>query len=122
MPAAARAFPCSVSRVVDGDTVDVALDLGFGVSLRRRVRLDGVDAPETFRPRNEAEREHGARATRFVERALLGRACVLTTTGRDDKYGRVLGELRAEGDAHSVNELLAQNGLLKRASYEPGEG
>lgn len=122
MPGVPRSFPCVVTRVVDGDTVDVSLDLGFGFTSRQRVRLSGVDAPETFRPRCAAEREHGRDARGFVDSAVSGRACVLDTECREDKYGRVLGVLRVEGEARSVNDMLRERGLTKRADYGAGPG
>lgn len=115
-----REYSCVVSRVVDGDTVDVEIDLGFSVTTKQRIRLAGVDAPETYRPSCQSEKEHGERATQFVTGECLGKACRLVTVGdhRRGKYGRYLGTLYAPGSDVSVNDLLKLHGLTKLPSYE----
>lgn len=110
-----------MTRVVDGDTFDGVLDLGLGVSIQARVRLSGVDTPETWRPSSEAERQHGLLATKFVRERIEGFECDLVFPSENkkarDKYGRVLGEVFAPGSTVSVNEEIHKNGLAKRESY-----
>lgn len=115
-----RKYNCVVKRVIDGDTMDVEIDLGFGIFTVQRVRLLGVDSPETFRPSCEAERVHGIRAKEFVENEVMnGKKCVLTTDrDRKCKYGRYLGVLCTEGSIKSINDLLHENGLCKLEKYE----
>lgn len=115
-----REYSCTVTRVVDGDTVDARVDLGFEVSLTIRIRLTGVDTPETYRPSCDAERRHGEQAKKFVSERILDKTCRLVTD-RDSqgKYGRYLGTLYAPGSSVSVNELLRQSGLVKLDSYPP---
>lgn len=86
-------YNCIINRVVDGDTVDVKIDLGFGVWLRNeRVRLQGVDAPET-RTRDLEEKEKGLETKAFVESVLpVGSKQKLMSTGFNGKYGRILGD------------------------------
>ena len=62
-----REYECVVVKIVDGDTMDVEINLGFGITTKQRVRLLGVDTPETYRPSCDAERIHGERAKKFVE-------------------------------------------------------
>ena len=79
----------SVVRVVDGDTVDVILDLGFGLSKKERVRVAGVDTPEK-RTRNAKEKMLGYDATEFAEAWFEG-GDIVVRTEKDGKYGRMLG-------------------------------
>lgn len=114
-----RQYTCTVTRVVDGDTLDARIDLGFGVFTVQRVRLMGVDAPETYRPSCEAERQHGQRATAFVSDLLLDRVCRLVTNkDKKGKYGRYLGVLYPPGSEVSVNDMLREKGLVKRQGYD----
>jgi micrococcal nuclease len=89
-------YPCKILRVVDGDTLDIELDLGFEVKMKERVRLLGVDAPETYGRNATPE---GALATDFVEkwvgdRAPRGRFMYQSLKyDARDKYGRSLGLL-----------------------------
>ena len=83
--------------VVDGDTIDCTLDLGFNVLMSRRFRLSGFDAPETFRPNSEAERSAGKQVTTHVKSlltsALSTNNLYIKSVGNSDVYGRYLGSL-----------------------------
>lgn len=90
-------YRCNIERVVDGDTVDVDIDLGFGIWLRgERVRIMGIDTPES-RTRDKVEKKFGLAAKARLK-ALLGKKSVLKTqvskSGEDmkGKFGRVLGD------------------------------
>jgi micrococcal nuclease len=114
-----REYECVVTRVVDGDTLDVEVDLGFDIVTKQRVRLLGVDTPETYRPSCEAERAHGEKAKEFVQGECLGKKCkIVTDRDRKGKYGRYLGVVYPPGSSVSINDLIAQNGLAKLESYE----
>ena len=98
-------YKAYVERVVDGDTVDLTIDLGFHTYVVKRVRLSRINAPERFT-------EEGKLAKAFVENALAVGMEVVVQTQLDskDKYGRVLGEIFI--DKHfSLNEMLLMNGL-----------
>ncbi len=87
-------YKCKVTKVVDGDTVDVDIDLGFGVWLRdQRVRLYGIDTPES-RTSDQFEKQYGKAATEFLKKWLDGGDVTIKThkDGRG-KFGRILGEL-----------------------------
>lgn len=103
-------YNCKVLRVVDGDTVDVDIDLGFSVVLRnQRIRLLGIDAPES-RTRDLEEKKLGKNATRFLE-GILGETCILRTTlDKKGKYGRILGTLYDNPYDISINEQMVQAG------------
>lgn len=110
-------YDCVVVRVVDGDTLDVTVDLGFGISTKQRVRLKGVDAPETFRPSCESEREHGKAAKQFVADRCLDMRCKLVTDHGKCKYGRTIADLYPPGSEMSLAELLRLHGLQKKDDY-----
>ena len=78
-----------VVKVVDGDTVDVILDLGFGLFKKERVRIAGVDTPEK-RTRNLKEKKLGNDATAFAEE-WFSEGDITIRTEKDGKYGRMLG-------------------------------
>ena len=80
----------SVDRVVDGDTVDVTLDLGFGLLKKERVRIAGIDTPEK-RTRNANEKKLGYDATHFAEEWFSREGDLVVRTSKSGKYGRLLG-------------------------------
>ena len=88
-------YNCQVTRVVDGDTIDCVLDLGFSILHKCRVRLYGIDTPEC-RTRNKDEKKRGKLAAKFLEESIKnGKKIVLRSKLKDSKgkYGRVLGEV-----------------------------
>ena len=90
-------YSCTIVKVVDGDTVDVDIDLGFGVWLKKqRIRLYGIDTPES-RTRDLEEKKYGLIAKEFVLAHLpLGSTRILTTVkDKVGKYGRILGKFKA---------------------------
>ncbi|HAW74608.1 MAG TPA: nuclease [Alteromonas australica] len=96
-----------VNRIVDGDTVDLTVDLGFGIFHKIRVRLEGIDTPET-RTRDLREKAAGIRATDFLNE-LINNATELTlTTEKAGKYGRYLGTLWDR--SHSINQTMIDEG------------
>ena len=85
-------YSCKVERVVDGDTIDVVLDLGFDILYKSRVRLYGIDTPES-RTRDLDEKARGKLATAFLKEAVdCGKQIVIQTKLKDSrgKFGRVL--------------------------------
>ena len=105
-----RTYPCRVDRVVDGDTVDVSIDIGFSVWISQRLRIHAFDAPES-RTRDKREKVHGlACKDRVKELVPEGSMQIITTvkSGRG-KYGRVLSDfLNVEPDATLVDVLLRE--------------
>ena len=94
----------SVNRVVDGDTVDVTLDLGFSLYLKQRVRILGIDTPE-LRSRDPEEKISAQVAKAFAEQ-WFSEGVLTITTYKDDKYGRILGDFRKEGSELSYSEAV----------------
>ena len=110
-----RAF---VERVVDADTFDLTVELGFDVSMTMRVRLYGLDAPETWRPETAAEKAHGEEATAFVKDLMEGKYIEVDTfKDKKEKYGRYLATVTLE-NGFDLSDLLRDNGFEKRESYE----
>ena len=104
-------YGCTVERVVDGDTIDVVLDLGFDIRFKSRVRLYGIDTPES-RTRNKDEKVRGKMAGAFLKDAVdNGSKVVIETKLKDSrgKYGRVLGNVVVDGI--NINEALIKNFL-----------
>jgi len=102
-----------VERVVDGDTVDVVLDLGFGVTIKQRLRIIGVDAPE-LRSKDPGERERAQGAKAFAEQWLISSGQMVVTTYKDDKYGRMLGDFRREHRPETFSEAILAAGLASK--------
>ena len=104
-------YSCKLDRVVDGDTCDALIDLGFNTFVKKRIRFYGVDTWES-RTRNLEEKKKGLAAKEYVKDLLEnsdGGKFSIISHGVG-KYGRVLGELFVKGHEKSVNELLKENG------------
>ena len=104
-------YSAKLLRVVDGDTADAMIDLGFNTWVKKRIRFYGVDTWES-RTRNLEEKKKGLEAKAYVKDLLENSdegKFVLKSYGVG-KYGRVLGELFVKGNETSVNELLKENG------------
>ena len=88
-------YRCKVVKIIDGDTVDVDIDLGFGVWMHKeRVRLFGIDTPES-RTRDLEEKKYGLAAKKFLTNMLDDDGGIILKTHKDKtgKFGRILGEL-----------------------------
>ena len=106
-------YKAKLMRVVDGDTVDAEIDLGFGVFMKQRIRLYGINTPES-RTRDLEEKEKGLKAKARVEELLaLTEGKFFLYSKGVDKYGRCLGDVRIEPNIHNhINlseKLLAEN-------------
>jgi micrococcal nuclease len=101
-----------VSKVVDGDTIDVDIDLGFDISFTSRVRLAGIDTPES-RTSDKAEKALGLEAKAFLKNAIDSAKTVVIKTEKMDsseKYGRILGWVYLDGSEISINEKMISEG------------
>ena len=108
-------YRCKVKRVVDGDTVDIDIDLGFDVILaNQRVRLYGIDTPES-RTRDKVEKRYGFAAKEYLKSMLGKQATLKTHKDATGKFGRILGEFIVydeEKDAwRSVNTMMIEKHL-----------
>lgn len=102
-------YKCKILRVVDGDTTDVDIDLGFGVWLRKqRIRFHGVDTPES-RTSDKEEKKYGLAAKQFVKDHMPVGSTQILVTAKDGKgkYGRILGKFKLE-DGRILNEMMIE--------------
>lgn len=115
-----------IAKVTDGDTfhVNVSVDIGFNVWALARVviRLNEIDTPEIFRPRNEAELKHGQEAKQFCEKVFDEAYQIDIQTFKSGLYGRWIAKVfiydEADSEPKCLEELLKENGFEKLESYE----
>lgn len=110
-------YKAKIVRVIDGDTLEVDIDLGFKTTLQReKLRLIGIDTPE-IRSSNLKEKEHGLLAKTYVEKLLPVGSEILVKTEKDKtgKYGRYLARVFV-GELE-LNQLLKENGFEKKEKY-----
>ena len=106
-------YQATIKRWVDGDTVDVDIDLGFGlIYSNQRLRLYGIDAYEQ-RTRDLDEKEKGLAATAFVNEVAPVGSKVTIVTYKEGKYGRILAEIFLD-DYTNLNKLLTEKGHAER--------
>ena len=105
-------YKCKIVKVVDGDTVDVDIDLGFGIWIHNeRVRLYGIDAPES-RTRDLEEKKYGLASKDFVKQYMPEGSIHILKTMKDNvgKFGRVLGSFILPNNNDLVlNEIMVKN-------------
>ena len=105
-------FVEEVKTVVDGDTIDVVIDLGFDILFASRVRLAGIDTPES-RTTDKAEKALGLEAKEYLKKYLKDAKSVVIRTEKMDsseKYGRILGWVYVNGESESVNNKMINDG------------
>ena len=101
-----------ITKVIDGDTIDVDIDLGFGITISHRVRLKGIDAAET-RTKDLVEKAEGLAAKAWLEKELSRQGEWIIETFKEDKYGRILGTLYLVGDPVTINERMLNEGIAE---------
>jgi micrococcal nuclease len=101
-----------VTKIVDGDTIDVDIDLGFDISFSSRVRLAGIDTPES-RTSDKMEKALGLEAKAYLKHEIEAAKSVVIKTEKIDsseKYGRILGWVFLDGATVSLNEKMIADG------------
>jgi micrococcal nuclease len=101
-----------VTKIVDGDTIDVEIDLGFDISFSSRVRLAGIDTPES-RTTDKMEKALGLEAKAYLKHEIESAKSVVIKTEKMDsseKYGRILGWVFLDGSSISLNEKMITDG------------
>jgi micrococcal nuclease len=103
-------YKCKVLRVVDGDTVDVLVDLGFDIHVKQRVRMFGIDTPES-RTRDLEEKKYGKLATEFLKSLMPVGEILFVSTALDNKgkFGRVLGTFYSTESEPSFNQQIVMS-------------
>jgi micrococcal nuclease len=102
----------SVHKVVDGDTIDADIDLGFDISLTKRIRLAGIDTPES-RTTDAYEKKLGLEVKAWLkDRLEFAKDIIIKTELPDstEKYGRIIGHLYINGEATSINNQMIAEG------------
>ena len=103
-------YKCTVLRILDGDTLDVDVDLGFSVALKKqRIRMYGIDTPES-RTRDKEEKVRGLLSKEFLKQFCpVGSEIRLLSHGKG-KYGRILGEIFTHKGMISINQQMCEEG------------
>lgn len=102
----------TVNKIVDGDTIDADIDLGFDISLAKRIRLGGVDTPES-RTTDLKEKALGLESKEWLKKKLEGAKNILIKTELPDsteKYGRIIGHLFINEQTTSLNNQMINEG------------
>lgn len=110
----------SIHKVVDGDTIDADIDLGFDISLTKRIRLAGVDTPES-RTTDANEKKLGLESKEWLKKRVEGAKDILIKTELPDsteKYGRIIGHLFINNESTSLNEQMIDEGYA--LAYDGG--
>jgi micrococcal nuclease len=105
-------FVEEVKNVVDGDTIDVVIDLGFDILFASRVRLAGIDTPES-RTTDKAEKALGVEAKEYLKKQLKDAKTIVIRTEKmnsSEKYGRILGWVYVNGESESLNNKMINDG------------
>jgi micrococcal nuclease len=111
----------SITKVVDGDTIDANIDLGFDISFTKRIRLAGIDAPES-RTTNLKEKALGLESKEWLKKTLEDAKDILIKTEKPDsteKYGRIIGHLFINDQETSLNNQMIDEGYA--LAYEGGK-
>ena len=118
-------YKIKLDRVIDGDTIDAEIDLGFNVSTKKRIRFMGINTPES-RTRDLEEKAKGLAAKDRLKAILEGANTIQLTSHGVGKYGRCLGELEVDVvdgkeclTLVNVNELLIKEGHA--VAYDGGK-
>ena len=109
-----------ILKVVDGDTIDASIDLGFDISLEKRIRLAGVDTPES-RTTDLKEKAMGLESKEWLKKKLEGAKDIIIKTELPDsteKYGRIIGHLFINGQEISLNTQMINDGYA--LAYDGG--
>jgi micrococcal nuclease len=105
-------FVKEVKNVVDGDTIDVVIDLGFDILFASRVRLAGIDTPES-RTKDKVEKVLGLESKEYLKKYLKDARSVVIKTEKmnsTEKFGRILGWIYINGNTESLNDKMINDG------------
>ena len=100
-------YKAEVRRIIDGDTIDVTLDLGFNFFQKGRVRLAGIDTPES-RTRDKVEKKYGLAAKQFLVDWVEKYPYILVESSSKGKFGRILGRLYDPDKTECWNDMAVE--------------
>jgi micrococcal nuclease len=101
-----------VTKIIDGDTIDAVIDLGFSVFIKSRIRLAGINAPET-KTVDLNEKAKGLDAKSWLEKELKDQEIIIRTL-KEEKYGRMLGYLYTRNHSLTINERMILEGFAEK--------
>lgn len=107
-------YKIKVLKVVDGDTIDACIDLGFDTFVNKRIRLHGINAPET-RTRDKEEKARGKESKKFLSELIANNNNIYLNSMDVGKYGRVIGEIFIDGK--NINDKMVAEGHAVDARY-----
>lgn len=113
-------YKAMVDRVVDGDTIDLIIDLGFKITTHQRIRLAKINTPETYNVKKDSEEyKKGMISKEFVEKRLAdnNNKVIIETTKLTGKYGRYIGTIWLADNEVSLNKELVDEGLAEWVTY-----
>lgn len=110
-------YKAKIKKVIDGDTYDAVVDLGFKINLSVRIRLLGIDTPETYRPSCDEEYNHGIKAKNFVECLIGGKEVTIRTyKSEQGVYNRWEADIECP-NGEDLCKALKKAGFEKKQQY-----
>lgn len=113
-------YKAKVEKVVDGDTFDVVIDLGFKMTTNQRIRMSGINTPETYNVKKDSEEYlKGMASKQFMEQRLAANnyEIELVTEKTTEKYGRYLGTVTLADSAVTLNDEMVEKGFAVYKKY-----
>jgi len=105
-----------IKRIIDGDTIEAELDLGFKLKFTSKFRIKDLDTPEVYRPKSEAEKLHGKKASEFAKELLLNKQVTIITEPVPGIYGRYLASIVLP-NGNWFADVMIENGFQKKEKY-----
>lgn len=113
-------YKATVERVVDGDTIDLTIDLGFKITTHQRIRLAGIDTPEIYSVKKDSEEyNRGMEVKKYVENRMAANhnKVIVETEKVTEKYGRYVGTIFLTDSDSTLNNELVEKGYAVRVKY-----
>lgn len=113
-------YKATVERVVDGDTIDIIIDLGFKITTNQRIRLAKINTPETYNVKKDSEEyQKGMASKEYVVKRIEANKneVIIETSKLVGKYGRYIGTIYLSDSNATLNDELVEKGLAKYTSY-----
>ena len=113
-------YKAKVERVVDGDTFDVVIDLGFKITTNQRIRMARINTPETYNVKRDSEEyQKGLASKQYMEHRLAANnyEIELETEKVTEKYGRYIGTVRLADSAVTLNDEMVEKGFASYKKY-----
>lgn len=113
-------YKAKVDKIIDGDTIDVIIDLGFKITTYQRIRLANINTPETYNVKRDSdEYQSGLASKQYVEKRIAANnyEIKVETEKVPEKYGRYIGTIWLADSTISLNDELVEKGLAKYVKY-----